>query len=517
MSNTEMEQSVEKPQAGSSVELAIFQALQARLPALFRDIFPDPSASRTVVIIPSLSLDQDVLARLTGAHHYEERLLCMLMLLKLPRTRIIYVTSQPLPEEIIDYYLHLLPGIPAAHARRRLTLLSCFDASAQPLAAKILARPRLIARLRDAIADSATAHMSCFNVSPLERALAVKLGVPIYGCDPSLLPLGSKSGGRTILREAGVPIPEGVEGVADAHDLVAALGGLKRRNPALRRAVVKLNEGFSGEGNAIFSFEGAPERSGLEAWIKSRLPALSFEARGMSWEAFSAKIEEMGAIAEEFIEGAIRRSPSAQYRIDPLGQIDAISTHDQVLGGRSDQIFLGCRFPADESYRLEIQNEGLKAAHILRDRGVLGRFGIDFLSVWDGSAWRHHAIEINLRKGGTTHPFMMLQFLTDGRYDSLRGEFTLPSGASRCYYASDNLEAPIYRGLTPADLLDIAALNGLHFNRATQQGVVFHLIGALSEFGKVGIVCVAPSRDEADRLYRDVIAVLDREQAAAHA
>jgi hypothetical protein len=75
------------------------------------------------------------------------------------------------------------------------------------------------------------------------------------------------------------------------------------------------------------------------------------------------------------------------------------------------------------------------------------------------------------------------------------------------------LEASIYHGLTPADLLDIAVVNGLHFNAATQQGVVFHLIGALSEFGKFGIVCVAPSFDEADRLYRETVAVLAREQA----
>ena len=32
----------------------------------------------------------------------------------------------------------------------------------------------------------------------------------------------------------------------------------------------------------------------------------------------------------------------------------------------------------------------------------------------DGS-WQHNAIEINLRKGGTTHPLLTLQFLTDGR------------------------------------------------------------------------------------------------------
>ncbi|WOJ88112.1 peptide ligase PGM1-related protein [Methylocapsa polymorpha] len=498
----------------SSVELATFRALQSRLPELFRKVFPDPCAPRTVVIIPSLSLDQDVLARLTGAPHYEERMLCMLMLLKLPRTRIIYVTSQPMSEEIIDYYLHLLPGIPATHARRRLTLLSCFDSTSKPLAAKILARPRLLARLRDAIQEVATAHMSCFNVSPLERTLAVQLGIPIYGCDPSLLALGSKSGGRAIFREAGVSIPAGVEDLADEADLAAALAELKRRDPSLRKAVVKLNEGFSGEGNAIFGFDGAPERGSIVAWIRDRLPALAFEARDMSWEIYRAKIGEMGAVAEEFVEGATKQSPSAQYRIDPLGHVDVISTHDQVLGGRFSQVFLGCRFPADESYRLDIQTEGLKAARILRDRGVIGRFGVDFLSMWNGNSWRHHAIEINLRKGGTTHPFMMLQFLTDGRYDLESGEFRIPSGASRCYYASDNLEASVYRGLAPADLLDIAVLNSLHFNAATQQGVVFHLIGALSEFGKLGIVCVAPSRNEADRLYQETVAVLDREQAA---
>jgi hypothetical protein len=57
------------------------------------------------------------------------------------------------------------------------------SAIVKPLAAKILARPRLCARLGDTIPEAATAHMSCFNVSALERTLAVRLGIPIYGCD----------------------------------------------------------------------------------------------------------------------------------------------------------------------------------------------------------------------------------------------------------------------------------------------------------------------------------------------
>src|SRR4051794_17752504 len=119
----------------------------------------------------------------------------------------------------------------------------------------------------------------------------------------------------------------------------------------------------------------------------------------MSWEAYRDKLDQMGGVAEAFVEGAEKRSPSAQYRVDPLGGLEVVSTHDQLLGGPSGQVFLGCRFPTDEGYRLAIQAAGLRAAAVLRDRGVLGRFGIDFLAVREGTGWRHCAIEVNLRKG----------------------------------------------------------------------------------------------------------------------
>ena len=49
---------------------------------------------------------------------------------------------------------------------------------------------------------------------------------------------------------------------------------------------------------------------------------------------------------------------------------------------------------------------------------MLGRFALDFVVVQTLSGHgMPYAIELNLRKGGTTHPFLTLQFLTDGRYD----------------------------------------------------------------------------------------------------
>ena len=478
---------------------------------MFRNVFSDVLAPRTVVVLPSLSLDGEVLAKITGSNHYEERMLCLLLLLRMPRTRVIYLTSEPIDKSIVDYYLHLLPGIPSRHARERLTLMACHDGGSQPLSAKVLGRPRLLQRIWRAIGDPSSAHMSCFTVTPLERTLAVRLGIPIYGCDPELLPLASKSGGRRLMRDAGVTIPDGEEDIADARQLAEALASLKHRSPGTKRAVVKLNEGFSGEGNATFDCADAPQDQGLTRWVQDRLPQLAFESEGMDWSTFEAKIEEMGAIVETFIEGADKRSPSAQFRVNPLGEIEVISTHDQLLGGRSGQVFLGCRFPADPAYRLEIQAAGLRAAESLRDKGVLGRFGVDFLSVRDGESWRHYGIEINLRKGGTTHPFLMLQFLTDGRYEPSTGEFLTAGGRQCAYEATDNLESPAYRGLSADDLIDIAVANGLHFHGASQEGVVFHLMGALSEFGKVGVLAVGETVERAAALYAETVAIMDRE------
>lgn len=507
------------PFPGSEEERQRFGEIQARLAPLFGRVFTDPLAAQTVVVVPSLSLDPEELAKLRGVSHYEERLLCLLMLLRRPRTHLVYLTSQPVATPIIDYYLHLLPGVPISQARGRLTLLSCYDASSRPLTQKVLERPRLLERIKAAIPDAAAAHLTCFNSTPLERSLAVQLGIPLYACDPSLTWLGTKSGSREVFREAGVPMPEGREGLRDAHDVAHALAELRQSRPELRRAVIKLNEGFSGEGNAVFRYDGTPAGRVLDSWIEAELPRrIQFEAPTETWERYSQKLAQMGGIVEVFVEGeggADIRSPSVQCRINPLGAVEIISTHDQVLGGPSGQIFLGCTFPADSAYRLEIQEAGRRVAEVLRNRGALGRFGIDFISVRNRDRWEHYAIEINLRKGGTTHPYLTLQFLTDGTYDPESGEYHTPSGQARYYIASDNLQSPAYRGLTPDDLMDITAEQSLHFDGASGQGVVFHLIGALSEFGKLGAVSIGDSPECAERLYRQTVAVLDRETGAS--
>ncbi len=500
-----------QPRPGSSEELAAFTGIQSRLAPMYRTVFSDDSAPRTVVVIPSLSLDPIELRKIKGVRHYEERMLCLLMLLRLPNTNVIYVTSQPIHPSIIDYYIHLLPGVPGRHAHNRLTLLDCDDGSPDPLTQKIVDRPRLIQRISEAIPDKRSAHITCFNATHMERTLAVRLGIPLYACDPALNHLGDKSHGRELFGRVGIDHPEGAEHLRDENDVVAALAELRGRNPRLRRAVVKLNEGFSGEGNAMFAFHDAPASTGLESWIRRNIfERLTFEAEGESWEPFMAKYREMGGIVEEFLDGD-KVSPSVQCRIDPTGGRQIVSSHDQVLGGRTGQVFLGCTFPAHADYRGEIHEAACRVADELAAAGVIGRFSIDFVSVRGPEGWKHYALEMNLRKGGTTLPYLMLRFLTGGAYDVDHGIYTTPTGQARYYHASDNVEKQQYRGLTPDDLIDIVVQNELHFRSHRQQGVVFHLIGALSEFGKLGVVGIGHSPERASQLYQETVEVLDRE------
>jgi hypothetical protein len=70
-----------------------------------------------------------------------------------------------------------------------------------------------------------------------------------------------------------------------------------------------------------------------------------------------------------------------------------------------------------------------------------------------------------------------------------------------------------YKGLTPVDLIDIAMFHSLMFDGATQEGVMFHLVGALSEFGKLGVVCIGSTHERAKTYYDRVVEVLDLESA----
>ena len=496
-----------------------FQQLQANLRDRWRSTDEFDTQERHILVVPSLSLDQEELQKIEGVTHYEERLLFSLIRLRNPNTRLVYVTSQPLHPSIVDYYLELLPGIPSSHARERLTLFAAYDGSRKPLSQKLLERPRLLERLRKAL-DPQRAYMTCYNSTPWERDLSLALGLPLLALDPDLLHWGTKSGSREIFKRCGIPHPLGSELVFDPADLANAVATVWEQDPSLGRMVIKLNEGFSGEGNALLDLRRlaavAPGTAGHGDRVRAIAAAfstLSFQCQTETWPHFATKISVLGAIAEAFIEGDRKASPSVQGQITPLGAVEILSTHDQELGGPDGQIFLGCSFPARPDYRLEIQAMGQRIGEELARQGALERYGVDFIAVAKGDPeapeWDLQAIEINLRKGGTTHPLMAMKMLTEGHFHPTDGLFYTKQEQIRYYRASDNLQKPHYRGLLPSDLMDIIVTRRLHFNSISGVGAAFHLMGSLSEYGKVGLTCIGTSPDHARELYDQVVTALD--------
>jgi len=496
-----------------------FARLQRRLDATMtagRD-----ARRRSVVVLPSRSVDRwhEPPAE---TRSYEERLLSFLFDLHDPALELTYITSQPVARRTIDYYLSLLPRRLRLSARRRLRLVSVDDAGPRPLSEKLLERPQLLNQIRRTLADSKVAYLLPYNSTTLERAVALALDIPLFGSDPDQAWLGTKSGSRALFARAGVPNPLGAEQIRTISDAVEAIRALRAAKPKLATLIIKLDHAVSGEGNALLDLAGLPMPGarGERALIEHRLERLVPEVDGVSPAAYLRKLAAQGGVVEERITGRELRSPSVQLEITPAGAVTLLSTHDQILHGRSGQQFAGCRFPADRAYAPVISALAQRVAEQLADTGVIGRLAIDFLVTrGEDDRWQPLALEVNLRMGGTTHPYQTLARLTGGSYDPQTASFTTPRGHPRHYVATDHLEIPELPMLGQADLLTRAMRADLRFDRGRGRGVVFHMLSSVEPLATVGMMAIADAPERADDLYARVPKVLahaGRKRALQH-
>ncbi len=493
---------------------AAYDALQSKLVPLWKSIERLNTDEQTIVVVPSVHIDVDVTPSELQA--YEERYLFLLLLLRQPRARMIFVTGQAIHPDIIDYYLDLMPGVIQSHARRRLFFVSPMEARYRPLAEKILDRPRLIARIRDLVIDFDRAHLVPFMPTWADRELAMRLGIPMYGADPADAHFGTKSEGRELFAKAGIDHPKGAENLRTLDDVVTATIDLLDADPTIDRVIIKHNEGVSGFGNATLDVRNLPVGAERASALERRIRDLPIHAYVGTIDGYLEILAREGGVVEEMVSGTDLPSPSVQMRITPLGAVEVLSTHDQILGGESGQVFIGSRFPAHRDYSAQISQSARRVGELLAEQGVIGRFAIDFIiSPRPGGGWQDHAIELNLRKGGTTHPFLTLQFLTDGSYDEATCRFVAPNGQAKYYVASDHLRLEGLNRLTPQDLLDIALMHDLHFDQARQVGTVFHMLSALPAHGYVGITTVGNSPEEALDRYDAIVSILAEEAAAS--
>lgn len=471
-----------------------FEELQAGLGSVLAHNTAGSTVDHALLVLPSYSLGESLLS------HYADRipslehryLVAVAMLARIPTCRMVFISSADPGREVVDYYVSLLPRRQRADVRSRFTQVTVPSAGPRSVAEQLLDSPEVVTTVRRLV-DGRPVFIEPWNVTDHEVDAAVALQAPINGTPPRLRTLAYKSAGRRLFREAGIPMPYGREDVHSVDEVVAAAHDIIRARPACTAVVVKHDDSGAGDGNAVLDLRGDIRAAveGLPAWYRRDLAA--------------------GGVVEERISGAEFSSPSAQVDVLPDGRVVLLATHEQELDGKDGQVYVGCRFPADPAYAAEIGRHAVATGERLARHGVVGRISVDFAAARDrGGRWTVHALEVNLRKGGTTHPYATLRNHVPGRYDAERGCWLAADGTPRSYRSTDNLVDASWTGLPPATVLKAVAARGLHFDHRSGTGVVLHMLSCLAVDGRFGLTAIGRDPDHAATLF-------DRTRAAVAA
>jgi hypothetical protein len=461
------------------------EELQARLGPVLASNQPG-GAEHVLVALPSFSVGGSLL------DHYAERIPALehrylnahFLLHRIERCELVFVSCQEPSPEVVDYLVSLVPRHLHDDVRARFRTVIVDDPSHRSVAAKLLDRPDLLDELRASFRGR-PAFIEPWNVTDAEIDVALHLGAPINGTPPELWPLGFKSAGRKLFHDAGVETPLGVEDVRSLDEVAQAITAIRRERADVTGVVVKLDDSGAGDGNVVIDLEGPTS-------VEDQLAALP------RWY-----VEDLrgGGVVEERITGTRFASPSVQVEISPAGEVLVLATHEQVIGGETGQVYTGCRFPADPDYAPELGRSGAAVGRKLADLGVLGRLSVDFVAACDGTGpWELYALEINLRKGGTTHPYAVLRNLVPGRYEPELGQWLAADGTPRAYCSTDNLVDERWIGLSPSAVIDAVADAGLQFDHASGRGVVLHMLSGLAIDGRFGFTAIGRTIEEAEAM-----------------
>jgi hypothetical protein len=452
------------------------------------------SQSHVLVVLPSFSISETLLShygpRIPALEH--RYLLGYFLLHSIKSCEMVYLSTEAPDDEVLNYLTSLLPADDRTDVRSRFTHIPIPDHSPRSVAAKILDRPDLIEQLK-AMISGRPAFIEPWNVTGFETDFAARLGIPINGTSPELWPLGFKSSGRRLFMKAGVPVPYGREDVRTVDDVLTAISEIRAARPNARGVVIKHDESGAGDGNAVIRFSDLDMTSDSKRALRERIEGLP------EWYL---KDLLAGGIVEELVSGEKFSSPSAQVDIMPDGVVKVLATHEQILGGETGQVFMGCSFPAAPAYASELAAHGRVVGKQLADMGTLGRFSLDFAATRNADGrWSVYALEVNLRKGGTTHPYAALRNLVPGRYDAESGQWIAGDGRPRAYRSTDNVVHESLLGLPPKRIIDAIAKAGLQFDFGPGTGVILHMLSCLAIDGRFGLTAIGNSPSQATELF----------------
>jgi len=257
-----------------------------------------------------------------------------------------------------------------------------------------------------------------------------------------------------------------------AADVGSLAGHLLRLAERHRRVALKRLRCASAMGNAVFEasdLKGAGE-AGVEGMVHDFLTRTEWNGE-----------EEVLAVAWEETD----ISPSTQMWIPPAGaglpRLDGI--YEQILKGEH-KVFIGSRpsgLPAAVNDKLAAAS--LEVAVSLQALSYVGRCSFDFVVVGDPeSDCQLRFTECNGRWGGTSTPMALLDRLVE---------------PPRPPYRAQDVVHPRLVGASFSDL--VKQMGEELFDAGTGRGsFVFYNTGPLTGFGKMDVIAIGRSREEAD-------------------
>jgi hypothetical protein len=474
---------------------------------------------RLRIVCPSQEFSPEEMASGVGRWFSCSRGVWESLTLGAERDRAVVMLQAPsLGAGVLEYLFGLLSER-AEDGPRRHAMVEVHDERDVHLSEKILGRASLLARLRSTV-EAARAHghvvegLSCYASSPRMATLASQLGTELIDADPALLTWGTKAGSRQVFRATGIPHPVGsYHPDATATALAQTLEELASR---FGRGLwmIKADHGFgSGHGNAVIDTSSSPAPIAADALVRGLRPC----ADQVSAEDYLKRTTITGAVIERVITGepdSILSYPSALAYLrrasDGRVNVDFLGVHDQAIGHSGD--FVGCRFPADPSYRAAVTLVARKVLAYLAGLGVTGHAGVDFIAIVPaigrGPA-RIYATEINLRQTGSTHPHRTVRAVLQGTWET-DGSLVDLGGREIFYKGTDGIISARYAGVSSAVLLDrLRKSPRLTFDSGTRRGAIPHLWPSLERYGKIGATFIGSSIAECDMLEAEFIALLD--------
>ena len=478
--------------------------------------------TKAVLGLYSRECSSELLARLTGSNCFVERPLAPEVIEAADlNSHLLYITAPDLPDKdyVMDYYIRLKPYPPEkiASIKQNIVVLALDNSDPLWLSQKLAAKEANQAR--DFIANwiskrhqsGQRVELHTFEPSAMTELFAQELGLEPDQAPSSTIKIGSKYYAKQIFQACGLYSPPSTKECYSLTQLAKEISSLLQQESNVRQLILKLSSTLygAGQGNALFKISGIKADSSQENIfheVFDNITEGNIEVvdKKLGWKGFLEEIPKAGVIAELYIEGEHKESPSVQGIVYKDGTVKLVSVHEQRLAPNK-QTYTGSFYPANDDYYVRVSEMFKSIASQAYKEGHIGPISVDFVCVRNHpfEDWCISPIEINNRLTGTAHCFRIVTSLLGQTTPKLK-----VNGETRVYLASDSIYKPEYVGLRPSKVIDAIRASNIHYSDEYKKGVVLYMLSGLA-FGKCGAVVIGSSEYECKAMQASIYKILD--------